>query len=198
MSKKKTRVAMLEKLKIDSKILEKIGAIVVLSGIMEFVTERAVWSISGEDPTGKHPSTDGKKFSDLLKIMKAEGQKSSQPSYRKIITLWVDVADYTFRCRNTIFHGLIDPFEGAERFFVKNTQWGQVKRKFPSSTFHATENTLNLLLEVMEGLLELAVKFTPKEKPFRGHEKFEDALKRSNSIIHEIENLTAAINSEKY
>ena len=58
--------------------LQRIAALIVLWGTFEGELERTLWRLSGEDPTGKTPTTDKMQLSQKLRRLRELGGGGSR------------------------------------------------------------------------------------------------------------------------
>ncbi|CAN5163570.1 hypothetical protein BH09BAC6_BH09BAC6_16310 [soil metagenome] len=183
--------------------LKDVGAIAVLAGSIEFRLERVLWSLTGESVTGQKPSTDTKPVSILIENLFALSEKLGDAELKGIIKLWTQIAKPSFRCRNSILHGLAIVYNEKEAEFMTNTRWEGELRKRDSSSFHVNEHTLKLLSSIFQTLLDsvIVIELIADKKIEVGTFFTADyiaSMLDHRSVANEIVDLAAAVNHEKY
>lgn len=141
---------------IDASLQQRIGALFLCCGMLEFHAEKAFWAIRGENPSGKFPSTDRKPISDLMtEIGKLADAETG--SLAKSIRLVSEAAVPLLEFRNAIAHGLLVRFNFDHASFVNNGTWHGEKRKRQPSVVHADAERLSASIEVADTLSTVAM-----------------------------------------
>jgi hypothetical protein len=180
--------------------LERIGAFVVMWACFENHLERALWRLTGENPSGKIPTTDAVPVSKLIARFREVGGGLEGKEWQNVVTMLCDTADYLAQYRNALAHGQLLPASvggGA----ILNSQWYGEQRKRAPVIAHIDENLVGMMLDALQELLipMQAIAFgdtTPNSDPkIIGRQ---DELRRARSKAEEVRHLTEAMNSEKY
>ena len=180
--------------------LERIGAFVVMWACFENYLERALWRLTGENPSGKIPTTDAVPVSKLIARFRDVGGSLEGKEWQNVVTMLCDTADYLAQYRNALAHGQLLPASvggGA----ILNSQWYGEQRKRAPVIAHIDENLVGMMLDALQELLipMQAIAFgdtAPNSDP-----KIiarQDELRRARSKAEEVRHLTEAMNSEKY
>ncbi|MGB8417817.1 hypothetical protein [Paraburkholderia sp.] len=132
-------------------IQQRIGALFVYCGMLEFNSEKAIWAIKGENPVGVPPSTDrgraGNLMSELGRLADAESGNLAIA-----IKLVSEGAKPLLEYRNAIAHGLLVRFNLDHPSFVNNGTWHGEKRRKAPSLAHVDADRLNTSIEVADTL----------------------------------------------
>lgn len=206
---------------------QHLGGVAILAGSIEFWMERLAWRLTGEQPKGKHPSTDTKSISFIRKMIEdaipklvnaapVKASKEWPPPiegmllpaddfllYKSLLQEWCEGAREAFECRNTIMHGVMLPFSDGSIGFLKQSRWEGELRAWKSTSFSADGNTLPLLeqafLELLRAVTLLVGIAEGKVTPSEvfGEER-RRALQKAKSIAGELNNLAQLSNYEKY
>lgn len=186
---------------LDTEKLASIGAIAVLASHAEHYAERAIWAIEGVPVKGTRPWTDGKPITGLIDKLEELSKTITKPGLQDLINGWCRASRPCFSCRNSIFHGRTNYIDGEWTTFGRNEQTDGVARKRGPSDFHANQNTLNLLEEAFEYLMNgihliyLAARSPVAIGPAK---EISAGLGKAWSIGAELDDLAAAVNHEKY
>jgi hypothetical protein len=194
-----------EKLDFPPGILEKLGAVSIMSAKIEYLTEQIIWAFKNENPQGKRPSTDALSISALLTMLQGCGAAISDSDIKSLLAVWLPTVKAAFRCRNTLMHGVVLKSKGSDTFdFITHTQWEGEKRQRQSATFLANEHTVSLLVDVFEKVLQGALFILAAAKgelnPIQ-HVLLvgcRNELQNARSTVIELADLPTAFNHEKY
>ena len=180
--------------------LEKIGAFVVMWATFESDLERALWSLTGEDPRGKFPTTDTKPVSERIKLFRKVGRRLDGEDWRSIVNLLCDTANNLAEYRNALAHGRLLP-ASVGGGLVLNATWHGEQRKRSPVTAHVDERLVGIMLDALYELLivmsavasgQTAPNIDPRVLGRR------QMLQRAHNGAGEVRYLTEAMNSEKY
>ncbi len=143
-----------ENLGLKSVLGEKISSILFFSSFIEFYLEKAIWKINKIDPSVERPITDKKPISELIKIFREDSEKFFNEDEKILIDMWCIGSINAFNIRNIIVHGVSIKVDDALSY-VKDPDWGGVKRKHEPSIFWADEYSLDIVRDVMAVLLRI-------------------------------------------
>lgn len=186
---------------LDMEKLASIGAIAVLASHTEHYAERAIWAIEGVPVQGTRPWTDGKPISGLIDKLEELAKTVTKPGLQDLIKKWCRASRPCFSCRNSIFHGRTAYMDGEWTIFGRNERTDGVVRKRDPSDFHASQNTLNLLEEAFEYLMNgihLIYVATGSPVAIGPAKEVSAGLGKAWSIGAELNDLAAAFHHEKY
>lgn len=141
---------------LPSQNCQKIAAIIVYSGSIEYHLERAIWKCKGVDPKGTRPETDAQSVKALISMFKNFADTTSEPHEQALFNLWCAAAEPAFIIRNNIAHGVAVKL-GDKLAFMRNPRWHGETRKRKFGDFWADENTLDLVCESFAVLLRIVV-----------------------------------------
>lgn len=184
-----------ENLGLTPEMLEKIGAIVVLSGNIEYTLENAFVTLSGGKIQGDIPS--GTKLVSKFKDL----NKKTSRQYTKVIDSWCRAAFVYLSCRNSIIHGNAIRLDDTV-MFAKSLPIEGVGRNPNSkySDFHANLHTLSLYLDagtILSRVISIInISFTTQL--VYSEEMLLAGLRDAWSTCAELTDLAAAYNNEKY
>jgi hypothetical protein len=202
MAGERVRHSLLTSAGLSNTKLASIGAIAVLSAHTEDFTERAIWELDGKPERGERPWTDGKPISAWVAHLEKLGPSIRKPGLSKLVGAWCHAAKPAFSCRNSLFHGTTVVSDDPEwTQFIRNSAFGGIVRSRPTSDFHATKNTLGMLEEVFEILLNnIYLIWTAAQTtiPLGGAVEEYGSLGKAWSYAAELDDLGAALNHEKY
>lgn len=191
----------LSKLGLSHVVLTKIGGLAVFAANIEFCIEQVIWELQGGTIPNTYPSTDGKNITQLINDLLDISVKISDDELTALINLWSEAARPLFRCRNTIFHGSCSSLDGESAFFGKGFRWDGIQRKRDFSSFHADEHTIELIFSAFFAEYE-AIKLIFALVRGQDHlvrvPQTVASLHWAKSIASELDDLTSALNSEKY
>ena len=180
--------------------LERIGAFVVMWACFENQLERALWRLTGENPSGKIPTTVSVPVSKLIARFREVAGDLDGKEWQSVVAMLCDTADCLAQYRNALAHGQLLP-ASVGGGSILNSQWYGEQRKRAPVTAHIDENLVGLMLDALHELLipMQALAFgdaAPNTDPkIIGRQ---DELRRARSIAQEVRHLTEAMNSEKY
>jgi len=180
--------------------LERIGAFVVMWACFENHLERALWRLTGENPSGKIPTTDAVPVSKLIGRFREVGGSLEGDEWQNVVTMLCDTADCLAQYRNALAHGQLLPASVGGGTILNSGWYGEQRKRAPV-TAHIDENLVGLMLDALHELLipmqTIAFGDTaPNSEPkIIGRQ---DELRHARSIAQEVRHLTEAINSEKY
>ncbi|WP_156126644.1 hypothetical protein [Burkholderia sp. 9120] len=137
-------------------IQQRIGALFVYCGMLEFHSEKAIWALTDENPIGKPPSTDRGRAGDLMSKL---GKLADRESGNLAVTIRLigEVAKPLLEYRNAIAHGLLVRFNFEHPSFVNNGTWHGEKRRKPATLAHADADRLNTAIEIADTLSSTAM-----------------------------------------
>ncbi len=196
--------AIMNRLGLTIPMLEKIGAIAVLAGNIEYEIEMTVWALEGHNPAGKRHSMDGRPISDWIKALADVSSSLPTGNLKNLTVMWCQAAEPAFKCRNSIFHGVTLSSDSERVSFLKNPRWHGEIRKREFSRFHGDEHTLALMEQVFAVLyrvivtIDWIVRYTHMEVGENTAKTLLSALREARSVSSELEDLAAAANHAKY
>jgi hypothetical protein len=140
---------------LTSEVSSLIAGIIVFAANVEYHLEQAIWHIQGHSPRGVRHETDAKQPTELIAMLRAEGEKMDAGAGRDLIALWCTTAASAFHIRHDIAHGVSVGFTDS-LMFIRNPRWRGEERKRPSSTQWGDDEQLGLIRDVFAVLLRVA------------------------------------------
>jgi hypothetical protein len=182
--------------------LASIGAIALLASHTEHYAERAIWALEGikRDKKGS-VWTDAKQITELIDKLEELVPSIPHMKFSEFVRAWCGAARLAFSCRNSLFHGRTWGLGDEWAVFSRNEPIAGERRKRPSSEFHASQNTLNLLEEAFGYLLNgvyLIGIAAGANVPLGDFKEPLSEVRRAWSIAAELDDLATAVNHEKY
>lgn len=126
---------------------QRIGALMILMGSFENLLERTLWSVTGENPVGKRPSTDKQRVSARVTTLR-DNTETMPVHLRRFSKLLCDTADNLLSYRHSIAHG----WPTDKQSFVKDPAWdGEIRLREKSEAMVSLE-VLDMALDCADAL----------------------------------------------
>jgi hypothetical protein len=180
--------------------LQRIAALIVLWGTFEGELERTLWRLSGEDPTGKTPTTDKMQLSQKLRRLRELAGSSAGKDWNDTIKLICELAGNLKLYRDAIVHGRLLP-SSVGGGFVLNPGWHGERRKRRGTVAHIDDRLVGIMLDAFYELtaaLQVIVHGDSMQEIIAGVLGRRDNIKTAKSHSGEIIHLTELMNSETY
>jgi hypothetical protein len=180
--------------------LQRIAALIVLWGTFEGELEKALWRLSGEDPTGKTPTTDKMQLSQKLGRLRELGGSSADKDWNNTIRLTCDLAEDLKLYRDAIVHGQLLP-SSVGGGFVLNPGWHGERRKRRGSVAHIDDRLVGMMLDAFYELtvvIRVIARGGSMQEIMAGVLSRRDNIKKAKSHSGEIIHLTELMNSDTY
>ncbi len=136
---------------------QKIAAIIIYSGSLEYYAERAIWKCENVKPKGIRPETDSQPITHLISRLENFAATLVEHDEQNLLKLWCDAARSGFIIRNNIAHGVAIKLDN-KLAFMRNPRWHGETRKRGFGDFWADDSTLDLVCESFAVLLRIIVK----------------------------------------
>ncbi|WP_439668399.1 hypothetical protein DAMDJJ_18600 [Cupriavidus necator] len=183
-------------------LLQRVGALVLLCGMVENQIEHAIWAVTSEDPSGKRPSTDKQQISDRLKTLGEKAACHPNTLVQKIGPLVASIGKDITEYRNAIAHGwIMGPTIGGPSFVSNHAWFGELRKREVVSVV-TTETLLDMAIECAETLWMTITRLTAylagADAVQPGIlESMLDPLERCRPKAVEVRHCVALMNSEK-
>ncbi len=180
--------------------LQRIAALIVLWGTFEGELERALWRLSGEDPTGKTPTTDKMQLSQKLDRLRELGGTSADKDWNVTIKLICDLAGNLKLYRDAIVHGQLLP-SSVGGGFVLNPGWHGERRKRRGTVAHIDDHIVGIMLDAfyeLTAVIQVIARDGSMQEMIAGVLSRRDNLKKAKSHSGEIIHPTELMNLETY
>ncbi len=178
---------------------QKIAAIIIYSGSLEYYAERAIWKCENIQPEGIRPETDAKTITHLISRLENFASTLIEQDGQYLIKLWCDAARSGFLIRNNIAHGVAIKLSNTLAF-MRNPRWHGETRKREFGDFWADDSTLDLVCESLAVLLRIIVKVEAEQSTLEeiATPLALRALREARSILGEFSSQNYNPGFEKY
>lgn len=126
-------------------VQQRLGAFVIIWGIVETSLESAVWALKKETVNNRRPSTDKTSVSAWFEEFKPLA-KALDPRLDPISDLAVNAAVQVMNYRHAVAHGWLLPDATAPTFY-RNPNWNGELRNRPKGVARVTESELSLAID---------------------------------------------------
>jgi hypothetical protein len=180
--------------------LQRVGALIVMWATFECDLEKALWRLSGEEPSGKVPTTDNMQTSQRIARFRQLGGNFEGEEWRETITLVSDVAVNLAAYRNAIVHGRLLPARVGGGMVLNSTWYGEL-RKRPGMVAHIDETLVGIMLDALHELIIVMAQVAHGDGAPNANSHIlarRQNLTRAKSGTSEVRYLTELMNSETY
>jgi hypothetical protein len=178
---------------------QKIAAIIMYSGSIEYYLERAIWKVQELKPKGIRPETDAKIITHLISMLESFAATLVNQEEQTLLSLWCEAARSGFIIRNNIAHGVAINIDN-NLAFMRNPRWHGEKRKRKFGDLWADYNTLDLVREAHAVLLRIIIQVEAGQSTLLkiATPPAQKALREARSILGEFSSQDYNPSFEKY
>lgn len=150
---------------LNAEVAQKIAAILIFAGNIEFRLERAIWRLQSHAPKGVRHATDAKPIGSLIDMFEIEGRKLPPGPEQDLVEDWCAAARLAFEFRHSIAHGVAIRLETAMSF-ERNRSWQGELRKRRAASLWADSYTLDSIRVTFAVLLRVINSVSNERHPW--------------------------------